>query len=78
MAVAVAESNFAFCPRPSTSFSGAIRLQSSSVWDLLVRGSWMMMPLIEGSLFARMIASRSASLSLARKSSTLMPMSSPY
>ena len=31
MAVAVAESNLAFCPRPSTSFSGAMRLQSASV-----------------------------------------------
>ena len=39
MAVAVAESNLAFVPRPSTSFSGLMRLQSSSVFDLSVSGS---------------------------------------
>ena len=39
MAVAVAESYLACGPRPSTSFSGAMRLQSSSVLFLLVRGS---------------------------------------
>ena len=39
MAVAVAESNLACSPRPSTSFSGVMRLQSSSVRDLSVRGS---------------------------------------
>ena len=39
MAVAVAESNLAFMPRPSTSFDGAMRSQSSSVFDLSVRGS---------------------------------------
>lgn len=44
MAVAVAESNLASAPRPSTSFSGAMRLQRESVWDLSARGSWMMMP----------------------------------
>ena len=58
----MAESNLAFCPKPSTSFSGTMRLQSSSVRDLSVRGSWIMMPLIELSLFARMISSRSALL----------------
>lgn len=61
MAVAVAESNLACSPRPSTSFSGVMRLQSSSVRDLSVRGSWMMMPFMELSLFARIISSRSAS-----------------
>ena len=65
MAVAVAESNLAFVPRPSTSFSGAMRLQRSSVRDLSVRGSWMMIPVILGSLFARMISVWSALLSLA-------------
>ncbi len=39
MAVAVAESNLEFAPRPSTSFSGAMRLQSSSVLVLSVNGS---------------------------------------
>ena len=52
MAVAVAESNFAFWPRPSTSFSGAMRLQSSSVLVLSFRGSWMIMPEIVGSALA--------------------------
>ena len=77
MAVAVADSNLAFSPRPSTSFSGAMRLQSSSVCALSLRGSWMMMPLIDGSVFARMISSRSASLG-AQRSITSTPISSPY
>ena len=77
MAVAVAESNLACSPRPSTSFAGEMRLQSSSVFDLSLRGSWMMMPLIELSAFARMISSRSAA-SWMQRSITSMPISSPY
>ena len=61
MAVAVAESNLACSPRPSTSLAGLMRLHRSSVRDLSVRGSWMMMPLIVLSTFARIISSRSAS-----------------
>ena len=44
MAVAVAESNLAFSPRPSTSFVGLIRLHKVSVWSFSKMGSWMMMP----------------------------------
>ncbi len=77
MAVAVAESNLECSPRPSTSFSGTMRLQSSSVRDLLVRGSWIMMPLIEESLFARIISSRSASSLVMHISITSTPISSP-
>lgn len=39
MAVAVAESNLAWSPRPSTSLLGAMRLQSLSVRDLSSSGS---------------------------------------
>ena len=39
MAVAVAESNLACAPKPSTSLFGLMRLQRSSVFDLSVRGS---------------------------------------
>ena len=39
MAVAVAESNLACSPRPSTSFAGAMRLQSWSVLVLSISGS---------------------------------------
>ena len=52
MAVAVAESNLAFAPRPSTSLVGAMRLQSVSVSDLSISGSWMMMPWVELSALA--------------------------
>lgn len=61
MAVAVAESNLAWSPRPSTSLLGAMRLQSLSVRDLSSRGSWMMMPSMVGSELAwRIFCSRSA------------------
>ena len=33
MAVAVAESNLACSPRPSTSFAGLIKLHNSLVWS---------------------------------------------
>jgi DNA-binding transcriptional ArsR family regulator len=75
-AVAVAESNLACSPRPSTSFSGVMRLQSSSVRDLSVRGSWIMMPFMELSLFARIISSRSVPL-VVQISITSIPISSP-
>lgn len=39
MAVAVAESNLALSPSPSTSLDGAMRLQRLSVRDLSSRGS---------------------------------------
>ena len=78
MAVAVAESNLACSPRPATSFSGAIRSQSSSVRELSVRGSWMMIPCMELSAFARIISCRSASLLFAQISITSTPISSPY
>ena len=57
MAVAVAESYLACSPRPSTSFSGAIKLQRASVWGLSVSGSWIMMPLILGLVLAVLILS---------------------
>ena len=66
MAVAVAESKLAFSPRPSTSFFGVMRLQSSSVLVFSIIGSWRMMPEIVGSALADWILLAMSPESLAR------------
>ena len=75
--MAVAESNLAFLPRPSTSFSGAMRSVSVSVFDLSLMGSWRIMAVMDGSALARRISSWSASVEVARWSMTLIPRSAP-
>lgn len=77
MAVAVAESKLPWPESPSTSFSEAMRAQSSSVFSFSRIGSCKMMPVIVSSLFARIISSWSASLVL-QMSTTSTPISSPY
>lgn len=64
--MAVAESYLAFWPRPSTSFAGAIRLQSSSVLAFSRMGNWRIMPEMVGSVLADWIFVAISTESLAR------------